>query len=328
MQPDSSPGRMRAAVYDRYGPPEVVRIEEVERPAPAADQVLVRVRAATVNRNDCHWRRGSPFFQRAFSGWRRPKGRVLGDEFAGTIEEVGADVTRFAIGDDVFGVRAYLDDGFGGHAEYLVARETSGIAHKPANVSFEEAAAASDGALSALPLLRKAGVGEGTTVLVYGASGAIGTAAIQLAVHLRAEVTGYAGTRNLDLVQSLGASHVFDYATTDPATAGRRYDFILDAVGKLSYPHMRKAMTAQGRFGASGGLINFAAVPVTALSGGRRSIFAVPAYGRSGVEYLAELMDADAYRPVIDRTYPLDEIVDAYHYVESERKVGNVVVVA
>lgn len=317
---------VRAAVYDRYGPPEVLRIEEVATPTPAPDQVLVRVHATTVNRNDCHWRRGSPFFQRALSGWFRPKGRILGDEYSGTVEATGNDVTRFKVGDEVFGVRAYLADGFGGQAEYLVAREESGIAHKPANVSFEEAGAASDAALCALPLLRKAQIGAGSSVLVYGASGAIGTAAVQLARHMGAEVTAYAGARNLDLVRSLGATTVVDYRTTDPATDGRRYDMILDAVGKLSYPRMRRAMAETGRFGASNGLINFASVPLTSRSKGRRAIFAVPAFSRPNVEYLAELMEADAFRPVIDRTYPLDEIVAANHYVESERKVGNVVI--
>lgn len=317
---------MRAAVHDRYGPPEVLHIEDVPRPTPDADQVLVRVHATTVNRNDCHWRRGSPLFQRAISGWLRPKGRILGDEYSGIVEAIGINVTRFAIGDEVFGVRSYLSDGFGGQAEYLVARETAGIARKPANVPFEQAGAAADAALCALPLLRKAGVGEGSKVMVYGASGAIGTAAVQLARHLGAEVTAYAGAHNLDLVRSLGATRAIDYRTNDPAEDGRRYDMILDAVGKLSYPRMRRAMTAQGRFGAANGLINFAAVPLTARSKGRRSIFAVPAFSQPNVEYLANLMEADAFRPVIDRTYPLDEIVEANHYVESHRKTGNVVI--
>jgi NADPH:quinone reductase-like Zn-dependent oxidoreductase len=145
---------MRAAVHDRYGPPEVLHVEDVPRPTPAADEVLVRVHATTVNRNDCHWRRGSPFFQRAISGWLRPKGRILGDEYSGIVEAIGTDVTRFVTGDEVFGVRGYLSDGFGGQAEYLVARETAGIARKPANVSFEQAGAASDAALCALHLLR------------------------------------------------------------------------------------------------------------------------------------------------------------------------------
>ena len=316
---------MKAAVFDRYGPPEVLRFEEVEPPVPAPDEVLVRVHAATVNRNDCHWRRGSPFFQRAFSGWRRPKVRILGDEFAGTVSEVGSDVTRFAAGDEVFGVRAYLDEGFGAQAEELTAKETSGIAHKPANVSFEAAAAACDGALSALPVLRKAGVGPGTTVLVYGASGSIGTAAVQLAHHMGAEVTAYAGARNLDLVRSLGATGVLDYREHDPAEAGRRYEVIFDAVGKLLFPRMRRALTRHGAFSSSGGLLNFALVPVTARSSGRRVLFAVPAFSQPNVALLAELMGSGAFRPVIDRTYPLDEVVDANRYVETERKVGNVV---
>ena len=316
---------VRAAVIDRYGPPEVLRIEEVEPPVPAPDEVLVRVHAATVNRNDCHWRRGSPFFQRAFSGWRRPKHRILGDEFAGTITEAGSDVTRFAVGDEVFGVRAYLSDGFGAQAEVLTARETSAMAHKPANVTFEAAAAACDGALSALGFLRKAGVGPGSRVLVYGASGSIGSAAVQLVRHMGAEVTAFAGERNLDLVRSLGATEVVDYRERDPAAAGRRYDVIFDAVGKLSFPRMRRVLTSRGAFGSSGGLLNFAMIPLTARSRGRRVVFAAPAFSQPNVVFLAELMESEAFKPVIDRVYPLDEVVEANRYVESERKVGNVV---
>lgn len=317
--------RMLAAVLDRYGPPEVLRIEEVERPAPAAGEVLVRVHAATVNRNDCAWRRASPFFQRAFSGWRRPKARILGDEFAGTVAELGSDVTRFAVGDEVFGVRAYLNEGLGCQAEYLVARETSGIARKPANSSFEEAAAACDGALSALPFLRRAGAGPGSRVLVYGASGAIGSAAVQLARHLGADVIAFAGARNLDLVRSLGAAEVFDYARQDPADTTQRYDAIFDAVDKLSFLRMRRALQPRGVFSSSGGYINLAMVPLTARSRGRRVLFSVPAFAQSNVEYLAELMEPGAFRPVIDRAYRLDEVVDANRYVETERKTGNVV---
>ena len=292
---------------------------------PGPGEVLVRVHAATVNRNDCAWRRATPFAQRAVSGWRRPKARILGDEFAGTASGIGTGVTGFAVGDEVFGVRAYMSDGFGAQAEELTARETSGIALKPANVSFDEAAAACDAALSALPLLRKAGVGPGSTVLVYGASGAIGSAAVQLAGHLGAEVTAYAGARNLDLVRSLGATDAFDYKEQDPAEAGKRYDFILDAVGKLSFLRMRRALTPRGSFGSSGGLLNFAMVPLTARSSGRRSIFAVPAFSQPNVEFLAGLMESGAFRPVIDRVYPLDQVVEANRYVETERKTGNVV---
>lgn len=317
--------RMRAAVLDRYGPPEVLRIEDVERPVPASDEVLVRVHAATVNRNDCAWRRASPFFMRAFSGWRRPKGRILGDEFAGTVADAGSDVTRLAIGDEVFGVRAYLDEGLGCQAEYLVARETSGIARKPANISFEEAAAACDGALSALPFLRRIGAGPGSRVLVYGASGAIGSAAVQLARHLGAGVTAFAGARNLDLVRSLGAAEVYDYGRHDPTDTTQRYDAIFDAVGKLSFLHVRRALTPRGAFSSAGGLLNFAMVPLTSRSRGRRVLFSEPAFSQPNVEYLAELMESGAFRPVIDRAYPLDEVVAAARYVETERKTGNVV---
>jgi NADPH:quinone reductase-like Zn-dependent oxidoreductase len=317
--------RMRAAVLDRYGPPEVLRIDDVERPVPARGEVLIRVHTATVNRNDCAWRRGSPFVQRAASGWRRPKAEILGNEFAGTVVEVGTEVSRFATGDAVFGVRAYLSEGFGAQAEYLAVAATSAVAHKPADIPFEQAAAACDGALSALPFLRQARVGPGSTVLLYGASGAIGSAAVQLARHLGAEVTAFAGARNLELVRSLGAAEVFDYRQHDPASTGRRFDMIFDAVGKLSHLRMRRLLTERGAFASVGGLLNFVMVPLTARSHGRRVIFAPPGFSRPNVEFLADLMASGAYRPVIDRIYPLDEIVEATRYVESERKTGNVV---
>jgi NADPH:quinone reductase-like Zn-dependent oxidoreductase len=317
--------RMRAAVLDRYGPPEVLRIEDVERPIPARGEVLIRVHAATVNRNDTAWRRASPFLQRAVSGWRRPKAGILGNEFAGTVAEVGTEVTRFASGDEVFGVRAYLSEGFGAQAECLAVTATSAMAPKPPEVSFERAAAACDGALSALPFLRKAGVGAGSTVLVYGASGAIGSAAVQLARHLGAEVTAFAGARNLELVRSLGATDVFDYRAMDPVATGRRYDVIFDAVGKLSYLRMRRLLSERGVFASAGGLFNFIMVPITARSRGRRVIFAAPTFSRLNVEFLADLMASGAYLPVIDRIYPLDEVVEANRYVESAHKTGNVV---
>ena len=317
--------RMRAAVVDRYGPPEVLRVGDVERPVPARGEVLVRVHAATVNRNDTAWRRGSPFVQRAVSGWRRPKAEILGNEYAGTVVEVSTEVSELAAGDEVFGVRAYLSEGFGAQAEYLAVAATSAMARKPPEVSFEQAAATCDGALSALPFLRKAGVGPGSAVLIYGASGAIGSAAVQLARHLGSEVTAFAGARNLEVVTSLGAAEAFDYRQCDPASTGRRYDLIFDTVGKLSYLRVRRELTERGVFASAGGLLNFAMVPLTARSKGRRVIFAAPAFSRPNVELLADLMASGVYVPVIDRIFPLDEIVEANRYVESERKTGNVV---
>lgn len=222
-------------------------------------------------------------------------------------------------------MRAYLSEGFGAQAEYVAVPATSAIALKPPEVSFEQAAAACDGALSALPFLRKAGVGPGSTVLVYGASGAIGSAAVQLARHMGAEVTAFAGARNLDLVRSLGATDVFDYRQHDPASTGPQYDLIFDAVGKLSHLRMRRLLTQRGAFASVGGPLNFVMVPLTARSRGRRVIFTPPAFSRTNVEFLAGLMSSGAYRPVIDRVFPLDEVVDANRYVETERKTGNVV---
>lgn len=222
-------------------------------------------------------------------------------------------------------MRAYLSEGFGAQAEYLAVSATSAMAHKPANVSFEQAAAACDGALSALPFLRKADIRPGSTVLVYGASGAIGSATVQLARHLGAEVTAFAGARNLELVRSLGAAEVFDYGQHKPGSTRRRYDLIFDAVGKLAHLRVRRLLTQRGAFASVGGLFNFVMVPLTARSRGRRVIFAPPAFSRPNVEFLADLMASDEYRPVVDRIYPLAEVVEANRYVETERKTGNVV---
>ena len=228
---------MKAVVHDRYGPPEVLRIEDVERPAPKDDEVLVRVRATTVNRTDTGWRSGKPFPLRYFTGLRRPKQRILGMEFAGEVEAVGADVTEFEAGDDVFGVKA-----FGANAEFVCIRESAALAHKPAGMSFEDAAAVGDGAIAALRCLRRTDLQEGQKIVVYGASGSIGTAAVQLAKHLGAHVTAVCNTRNVDLVRSLGADEVVDYTQEDFRANGETYDVIFDAVGKDSFRRSRRVL--------------------------------------------------------------------------------------
>src|SRR5207247_3876611 len=237
---------MRAVVYDRYGPPDVLRLEDVERPVPKEDEVLVRIRATAVTRADCATReanRRSGFvvtvISRLISGVRRPKQRILGSELAGEVEAVGAAVSEFAVGDHVFGTSGFR---FGAYAEFICMRESARIAHKPAGMSFDEAAAVCDGGLNALWCLRPANLQKGQRTLIYGASGAIGTAAVQLANYFGADVTAVCSTKNLELARSLGADRVVDYTREDFTKNGQTYDVIFDAVGKHSFARCRGSL--------------------------------------------------------------------------------------
>jgi NADPH:quinone reductase-like Zn-dependent oxidoreductase len=311
---------VRAVVYDRYGPPEVLRLEELERPVPADDEILVRTYATTVNRTDCHRRGADPFLWRLLLGVRRPRNRVLGMEFAGVVEEVGSAVDDFAVGDEVFGIK-----GFGAHAELLCISASKQVAQKPANVTFEQAAAVLDGAFNALACLRNAGVGPEKQVLVYGASGSIGTAAVQLAKHMGAHVTAVCNTKNIELVRSLGADEVLDYTNGDDFTKNRQaYDVVVDAVGKHSFMRSRRALKAGGSYVATDGMRNFVLAPLSRL-GNRRVALPIARAKKSDVLVLRQLLENGEYRAVIDRTYPLEEIVDASRYVETQQKTGNVV---
>jgi NADPH:quinone reductase-like Zn-dependent oxidoreductase len=316
---------MRAVVYERYGPPEVLEVrDDVARPTPGDDEVLVRVHAATVNRTDCGFRDPRPWFVRFFSGLTKPRRHVLGTEFAGVVAEVGADVTEFAVGDEVFGAH----EGFGAHAEYLLVRERDPIAPKPAGTTFEQAATVPDGVVLALMCLRSAGVAEGARVLVYGASGSIGTAGVQLAKHLGAHVTAVCNTKNVEVVRSLGPDAVVDYQETDFTALGETFDMVFDAVGKSSFRRCRRLMAPRGVYVSTdlGWLWQnpFLALG-SKLSRGRRVLFPLPRYSKENVLLARQLLEAGEYRAVIDRTYPLDEVVEATRYVETGQKTGNVV---
>jgi NADPH:quinone reductase-like Zn-dependent oxidoreductase len=314
---------MRAVVFDEYGPPEVLRVEEVERPAPKDDEVLVKVHATTVTRTDCGWRGADPFFSRVFTGIRRPKFRTPGMEMAGEIEEVGSAVTEFAVGEEVFGVK-----GFGANAEFVCMRESGALAHKPAAITFEEAAALCDGACIALACLQKAEVREGMGVLIYGASGSIGTAAVQLAKSLGARVTAVCDTKNLELVRSLGADEVIDYTQQDFTKNGETYDVVFDAVGKHSYRRCRRSLT-KGGFYLETDLGFMWHVPALALLtrwiGDKRVTLAIPKYTKEEVLLVKGLIETGKYRAVIDRRYALEDVVEATRYVETGQKTGNVV---
>jgi NADPH:quinone reductase-like Zn-dependent oxidoreductase len=321
---------MRAVVYDRYGPPEVLRLEDVERPEPKEDEVLVKVHAATVNRFDTATREANrrsglaiSLMSRLVSGLRRPRHRILGTEFAGEVEVVGAAVSEFAGGDRVFGTTGLR---FGAHAEYIAMPVSARIAHMPTSMSFEEAAPICDGALNALTCLKQADLRPGRTILIYGASGAIGTAAVQLARSFCADVTAVCNTKNLELVRSLGADRVIDYTQEDFTRNGQRYDVILDAVGKLSFRRCRGSLQPEGIFLPTDGLGNLIWALKTRRSGGKKVLFQIPPrQTKQDVLFLKDLVETGKYRPVIDRHYPLEDVVEATRYVETEQKIGNVV---
>jgi NADPH:quinone reductase-like Zn-dependent oxidoreductase len=311
---------MRAVLWEKYGPPEVLRVEEVERPVPKDDELLVRVHASTVNRTDCHRRAADPFVWRFMLGLRRPKRRVLGMEFAGVVEAVGSAVEDFSVGDEVFGLK-----GFGANAELVCISADKLVAHKPANVTFEQAAAVPDGVVNALTCLRRTGVAPGMHVLVYGASGSIGTAAVQLAKHMGARVTAVCDTKNVELVRSLGADEVLDYTQGDDFTRNRdAYDVVLDAVGKHSFTRSRRALKPGGRYVATDGLRNFILAPLSRL-GSRRVALPIARATRDDVLLIKQLLEDGQYRAVIDRRYPLEDVVEATRYVETRQKTGNVV---
>ena len=310
---------MRAVVHDRYGPPEVLWVEEVERPVPRHDEVLVRVRATTLTRTDAHMRGAYPFIWRFMLGLRRPRRRILGLELAGEVEAMGAAVTEFEIGDRVFGMT------YGAHAEYVRVREAGVLAHMPSGATFEEAAALCDGATQALAHLRAGEVGAGTRLLVYGASGSCGTAAVQLGRHLGAHVTAVCNTKNVELVRSLGADEVIDYLQEDFTKSGETYDIVLDAVGKHSFFRSRRALKPGGAFVATDRLYNFPLALATSRSRSAKVVFTIPRPTKEDALFLKRLVEAGAYRAVVDRTYPLEDAVDAHRYVETLQKTGNVV---
>jgi NADPH:quinone reductase-like Zn-dependent oxidoreductase len=313
---------MRAVVFEKYGPPDVLRLEEVELPVPRDDEVLVKIHAVAVTRTDTGFRGATPFISRFFTGLRRPKRRILGSELAGEVEAVGAAVSEFAVGDYAFGSTGLR---FGAHAEFICMQESAPLAHKPIRMSFEEAAAVCDGALKSLTCLKRAGLREGQRILVYGASGAIGTAAVQLAKHFRADVTAVCNTKNLELVRSLGADEVIDYTREDFTKNGKTYDVIFDAVGKHSFRRCRGSLARGGSYIATDGLQNFILALLTSRVGDKRVLFPIPRLTQKDVVFLKDLIEAGKYRAVIDRTYPMEQVVDATRYVETEQKTGNVV---
>jgi 2-desacetyl-2-hydroxyethyl bacteriochlorophyllide A dehydrogenase len=321
---------MKAVVYDTYGPPDVLRLEDVPRPVPKDDEILVKVHATTVNRLDVHTREANrhsgmavSFLSRLVSGVRGPRQRILGTEFAGEVVEVGPAVNEFAVGDRVFGNSGLR---FGAHAEFICMRESARMALMPSGSSFEEAAPISDGAFNALWCLRVGNLRKGQRILIYGASGAIGTAGVQLARYFGADVTAVCNTKNLELVKSLGADRVIDYTQEDFTKNGETYDVIFDAVGKHSFSRCKGSLKPGGVYLATDGFRNLFLSLWTSQFGDKKVKFQLPPqYAKKDLLLFKELIEAGKFHAVIDRRYRLEDVVEAAMYVETEQKTGSVV---
>ena len=317
---------MKAAVYKKYGPPDVVKIEEVDRPSPKSNEVLVKVLATTVNRTDCGFRSAEYFISRFFSRLLRPKFEILGNEFAGIIEAVGKDVRLFNVGDKVFG---YNDTKFGAHAEFMTIAETDAITTIPSDVTFEQAAPITEGAHYALCDIRAAKIKSGHNVMIYGASGAIGSAAVQLVKYFGAKVTAVCNTQNVEVVKSLGADQVIDYITQDFTKIDQKFDFIFDAVGKSSFGQCKPLLKKHGIYISTElgkNSENIFLALLTPLFKGKKVLFPLPIIRKEDVIFLKRLVESGKYKPLVDSSYHLNSIVDAYKYVETRQKVGNVVI--
>ncbi|HET8964228.1 MAG TPA: NAD(P)-dependent alcohol dehydrogenase [Chitinophagales bacterium] len=317
---------MKAAIYNYYGPPDVVSIQEIDKPFPDNDEILIKVIASTVNRTDTGYRSAQYFITRFFTGLFKPKYKVLGSEFAGVIKQIGGSVASFKIGDRVFG---FNDKQCGGHAEYMILREEDAIAIIPDTISFKEAACITEGAHYALVDIRAAKVQSGQHVLVYGATGAIGSAAVQLLKHFGAHVTAVCNTKNVALIKSLGADVVIDYLQEDFTQTQQKFDFVFDAVGKASFGKCKPILTEKGIYistelGKNSENIFYAFT--TQFAKGKRVLFPIPTITKEDVIFLKELVISGEFNPVIDRQFQLDNIVEAHTYVESGQKTGNVII--
>jgi NADPH:quinone reductase-like Zn-dependent oxidoreductase len=321
---------MKAVVYEKYGPPEVLYLKEVEKPLPKDNEVLIKVYATTVSATDCVFRKGEPFFSRLFTGLTKPKHQILGSEFAGEIEEVGKSVKLFKVGDKVFGTTP----GYGSYSQYIcLTEEKSTLAKMPSNKSYEAAVACCDGFLTSLPFLRDKGkIQKGHSVLVVGASGSVGSAAVQLAKYFEAVVTGVCSTSSKDLVKSIGADKVIDYTKEGFTKSGETYDIIFDSVGKTTFSNCKNSLKPNGKFLEAG--ITFGVFPHvlwTSMFGKKKAMIMAtglrpPAERTKDLNFITELAEAGKIKPVIDKKYPLEQIAEAHKYVDTGHKKGNAVI--
>lgn len=320
---------MKAIVCERYGLPDVLRLQEVEKPIPKDNEVLIKTCATTVTSGD--WRvrslnvpAGFGLIMRLVFGVRRPRQPILGSELAGVIESVGKDVRKFTVGDSVI---AFSDSAMGCHAEYKCMPEDGALAQKPSNLTFEEAAALSFGGTTALDFLRRGKLQSGERVLINGASGAVGTAAAQLARHFGADVTGVCSSANMDLVKALGANHVIDYTKEDFTQNGETYDVIIDTAGTAPFSRSKASLKEKGRLlMILARLPDMLQVPWVSMTSSKKIIVGPAAVRGEDVRFLAGLAEAGKFKPVIDRCYPFEQIVEAHRYVDTRRKKGNVII--
>ncbi len=318
---------MRAIVYTKYGPPEVLQLKEVEKPTPKDSEVLIKIHATTVNRTDCGFRKPEyGFIVRLFNGLFRPHKNILGSEFAGEIEAVGKNVKEFKRGDQVFGLTT---GNFGAHAEYICIPEKGSITIKPTNMSYEEAAAVCDGLMLAMTYIRRIDFQKSNKILINGASGSIGSACVQLAKYYGANITAVCNTKNIELVKSLGAEKIIDYAKDDFTRDDQIYDVVIDAVGKSSFFRCKKLLKSGGVYFSTD--LGFLAQNIflalwTPVFCSKKVKFPIPKDSKKDMEFFKELIEAGKYKAVIDRRYPLEQIIEATKYVETGQKTGNVVI--
>lgn len=317
---------MKAILYTRYGPPEVLQLHEVPKPTPGDKEVLIKIHATTVNRTDSGFRSAEYFISRFFSGLFRPKNKILGNEFAGEIETVGKDVSSFKKGDRVFG---YNDTTFGAHAEYMIMRENEPITTMPQNVTYGEAAPITEGSHYALCDIRAAKLKSGQKILVNGASGAIGSAAVQLAKYFGADVTAVCSTKNVELIKSLGADKVIDYCSEDFTKMNHTFDFVFDSVGKSSFGKCKPLLNNSGIYISTElgkNAENIFLALLTPIFGGKKVLFPIPTISKEDVIFLKELVENGKFKPVIDRHYSLEQVAEAHTYAETGQKTGNLVI--
>ena len=321
---------MKAIVYTKYGSPDVLQLKEVAKPTPKDNEVLIKIHATTVNRTDCATIRAKPFFTRLFTGIFKPKKQIPGTEFAGIIEAVGKNVTSFKVDDKVFG---FDEQGSGSHAQYMTIPDDKALATIPENITYEHAAASTEGAHYAYNFIKKVKLESGHKVLVNGATGAIGSAVVQLLKYFNVNVTAVCNTKNMELVQSLGADRVIDYTKEDFTKDEGKYNFVFDTVGKSSFFKCKRLLQSGGIYISSdlGYMYQNVFLPVITpiikpVLANKKTVFPTPIDTRGSILLIKQLIEEGKFKAVIDRKYPLEQIVDAYRYVETGHKTGNVVI--
>ena len=315
---------MKAAVRSKYGSPDVLTIKEIEIPTPKDYEVLIRVYATTVNRTDCHILSGMPFVMRLFTGLFKPKLSITGTDFAGQIEAVGKNVTSFKVGDKVMGFGGVF--GIGSHAQYITFPETKGIVIIPHNLTYDEAVACVEGAFYASFGINYLKPKAGQKALVNGATGAIGSSYVQFLKHYGVYITAVCRGEHADLIRSLGAAKVIDYKTEDFTKDTEQYDYVFDAIGKSSFAKCKRLLKKNGIYTSSGGFENLFLALITPLLGGKKVLFIPPQNVKAGLSFIKDLVEKGNFRPVIDRKYPVDKIAEAFKYVATGQKIGNVII--